>query len=223
VIGPDLLAGMSYTSEELGGSVIISEDGAVTPSEDQEAPNTPQPAPGPAPNEKPPQRADSAPPQAIGEARATKLVEYLRNQGFTWPHILNATKKHFQVDSLADLTEEQGKALVQHMKSKADTTKPATKPKPPLEMAHEPPAAADQGDSEDQAFAAAKDLEVDIGLRDVDLSDTIQKMLKHSVFDGDDGVLGAIRDAGDDRDALIDVARTMRDALIGRTDTAVTA
>ena len=79
------------------------------------------------------------------------------------------------------------------------------------------------GDSESQAYDAARDLETDIGLGDVDLGDAIAKMLKHSAFGGDVAVLAEI-DAldlanfdGPDglRTAQIDVARTMRDALIG--------
>lgn len=181
----------------------------------QEATNAPQPVPGPAQETKPPQTGVPDPPKVIGEDRAVKLHDYLTSQGFAGPHILNTAKKYHQVDALADLTEEAAKALVQRMKEKHDQQKTA-KPKPPLEMTHEPPQA--RGDSEDQAYKAAKDLEVDIGLGDVDIADTIQTMLKHSVFDGDAGVLVAIRDAGDNRDALIDVARTMRDALVGRPD-----
>ena len=149
----------------------------------------------------------------IGEVRANKLLNYLEGLGFASPHVVNTARKykHLQPDqTLADLTERTATALLTRMKAKL----PHPKGEPPV---------TPKGDSESQAFEAAQGLEADIDLGDIDISDIVAKMLKHSVFDGDVGVLGEISAAGTDREKLIEVARTMRDALIGIPAEPVTA
>ena len=52
----------------------------------------------------------------IGSGRARKFLAWSDSEGIPRPHVLNAAKKYHHVEDLADLTEEQAKILMNHLK-----------------------------------------------------------------------------------------------------------
>jgi len=86
-------------------------------------------------------------PDRIGPDRAAKLRDWADAQGIAWPHLVNAAKKYHGVEDLADLTDEQARALFEHLKTypkgNGDTAQTPARPAKAPETAQAPSQAPD--------------------------------------------------------------------------------
>ena len=57
------------------------------------------------------QKVSDLTPDRIGPDRAAKLREWADARGISRPHFMNTARKYHGVSTLADLTEEQARAL----------------------------------------------------------------------------------------------------------------
>ncbi len=203
VIGPDLLAGMSYTPEELGATVNMDDDGNIAPVVTPVPPPT-TPVPGPEHAQETPKPLNPAsnptptgPDAPIGDNRASKLETAIMATGCNIYNLMAAIPKYCGgKKTLASLTEAEGKKLLTHFQKKAAQKKCVG------------------GDSDDQAVKIAQDLEADIS-NGVDVTDSIDAMFRHSAFDAAREEFETAIKTAQDQAGQIGVARKMRDMLVG--------